>query len=899
MPTRLLHTKLCIPPRPAASVLRPRLISRLNAALGSKLTLVSAPAGFGKTTLLTEWLSSCGQPIAWLSLDDGDNDLAVFIRYFIGAIQTIKSTIGKSALSTLGSSGQMSIELVLTPLLNEISSVDEPFLVVIDDYHLITNDHVHRAMNFVVANSPANMHLVIATRADPPLPIARMRGRGQLIELRMRDLRFETDEVAQFLTNVMRVVIDPDLIALVQTRTEGWIAGLQMAAISMKSQVNIAAFVENLSGTNRNITDYLFEEVFARQPGEIRTFLLQTSTLDRMTAPLCDMVTGRSDSQMILETLERDNLFLIPLDENRRWYRYHSLFRDLLRIHLHQAQPDHEITLHRRASEWYEHEGLITEAVSHAISAANFKHASQLIARLADTMFLQGEIFTFLKWIGDLPEEDVKDVPILCIYYAAALLSSGQHLPTVATLLSDALRGEHSDVISRAAEVVNAFAMLQQGKTITGTELNKEILDILPREYQFLRAQTLSTIGGSQMMNVDVSPALDTFSGLLKMAEQTGSLMSVVISLRRLAEIHVIQGHLHTAHRLYQQAIKSATDESGQLMFLGHIATAGLGDLLREWNDLDSATKLLTGAVAIAPKGESRWSVSLLTTLARVEQAKNDTEGAQASMQRAQQLSSKFDRVNVNYLITASHRARLDLLQGKIDNAMFWARERRLDKDVHSIVWGKERNNSVMPYYLHELEILAMARIYLAQNRAEEALIALEPLLSMAIEFQRAGSEIEIYIVQALAFQSQGSIGQAVASIKKALALAEPEGYVRSFVDEGRPMARLLYEVACRKIALEYTGTLMAALSATPPVPSVQKQQMDMVETLSKREVEVLQLVAEGLSNKEIASKLFVGLHTIKWHTGNIYGKLNVKSRTQAVAKARLLDIIPSPSRRK
>ena len=890
MPRRLLHTKLCIPPGPVASVLRPRLISRLNAALSGKLTLISAPAGFGKTTLLVDWLAECGTPAGWLSLDDGDNDLATFMSYFIASLQSIKPGIGESAVGLLGSSKQISVEVILTPLVNEISSTGSPFLIVLDDYHVITNEHIHWAMNFLVDNSPSNLHLVVATRADPPLPLARLRGRGQLTELRLKDLRFKSDEVTKFLTDVMQLKLDPELIAAVDSRTEGWVAGLQMAAISIKSQDNIAVFVQNLRGTDRNITNYLFEEVFAHQPDSIQTFLLQTSVLDSLTAPLCDVTTERSDSQTILANLERSNLFLIPLDEDRQWYRYHGLFHDLLHIRLRQLQPDMESLLHRRASEWYELDGSTTEAINHAISASDFKHASRLIARVADITFIQGEIYTFLKWVSVIPDEIVRSEPILCIYYAAGLLISGQHLPMVNSLLRDALREPVTDVTSKGVEVVSEFALFVQGKPIRNIS---QTLDILPQECQFLRTLALCTSGRSQMMDADVSPALETFSQLLKMGEEVGSLMFAVIAFRYLAETHIILGHLQTAHRLYQQAIERATDESGQLMFLGEIAAAGLTEVLREWNDLESAIREITRSFALAPEEESHWSVFHLITLARAKHAKGDVKGSLAAIQKAQQLASRFDSMNINHLIAESHRARLDLLQGNTDSTVAWIRERKLE-GTSPVDWVKQHDRLTLPYHLQELELLTLARIYVAQNNSEAALNVLEPLLNVAAKFRRAGSEIEIRIVQALAYQSQGKIDRAVTSIQRALGLAEPEGYVRIFVDEGQPMARLLYEVAARKIAPEYTGKLMAAFTITPSVSGIQKRQMDMVETLSKREIEVLQLIAEGLSNKEIASKLFVGLHTIKWHTGNIYGKLNVKSRTQAVAKARLLNIIPS-----
>lgn len=894
MPKQLLKTKLTIPPRPNASVARRHLTSRLNSAVTSKLTLISAPAGYGKTTLLTEWIADCRQSVGWLSLDNGDNDVATFVSYLIAAIQGIRPGIGESVLGLLGSSQQLSIESILTPFINEIGTINEPFLMVLDDYHVIRSENVHRAMNFLVDNLPANMHLVMATRADPPLPIARMRGRGQLVELRLKDLRFKSDEVIQFLTNVMQLEIAPGLIEAVDARTEGWIAGLQMAAISIRSQDNIATFVCDLSGTNRDITDYLFEEVFAHQDDGIQGFLLQTSILDHLTASLCDSVTGRDDSQSILRDLEGRNLFLVPLDEKRQWYRYHTLFRDLLNIRLRQEQAELELSLHRRASEWYENAGLSTEAIRHALAARDSRHASHLIARVVDSMFLQGQIYTFLDWIGALSEEEVRKIPALCIYQAAGLLTSGRHLPTVEALLEDATKGTDSKVILQAAEVVNAFAMFLQGKIISSAEFNNDILDSLPHDYRFLRALALSTIGRSQMMSSDVSPSIDTFSRLLGMGEQLGSIMFMVIALRRLAEVHIIQGHLHKAHHSYQLALKSATDGSGQVMGLGEIADAGLSDLLREWNNLAAAVKQLTRSIEKAPKEESTWSVSSLITLARTKQAQGDIEGANDAVQKAQQLASRFDRVNVNYIIAASYRARLDLLQGNIEGAIAWVKERKPELSLISAEHENETDAPGLPYYLHELETLTLARVYIAQQHPEAALEALEPLLEVATKYRRFGSEIEVRIVQALAYQSQGRMDQAVASIQRSLALAEPEGYVRIFADEGQPMARLLYEVAARKIAPEYTGRLVAAFPAAPPVSSVQKQQMDMVETLSKREIEVLQLIAEGLSNKEIASKLFVGLHTIKWHTGNIYGKLNVNSRTQAVAKARLLNIIPS-----
>ena len=652
MATPLLQTKLYIPPARPELVPRPRLIGRLSAGLGRKLTLISAPAGFGKTTLLSEWLHRRGAVtqrgwaqaaaplhVAWLSLDESDNAPAHFLAYFIAAIQTIHQDIGQSVVAALQSSQSLPIQALLTTLINEIAAMPERSTLVLDDYHLITAQPIHDGLAFLLDHLPPQLHLVIATRADPPLPLARLRARGQLTELRQSDLRFTTDEAAAFLNRVMGLNLSPDHVTALESRTEGWIAGLQMASLAMQAHVstqgqeNVAGYIRAFTGSDRYILDYLIEEVLQRQPESVQTFLLQTSILNHLTGTLCDAVTsslleghGEDAGQAMLERLERVNLFIIPLDNERRWYRYHRLFADLLRSRLHRTHPNLAPTLHRRASKWFEQEGLISQAIGHALNAQDFERAAHLIEQNAEVTLMQGEVATFLRWVAALPDDRIRARPSLCVLHAWMLLLSGQPLEVIESRLQDA--DVDDELVMGRITALRALIVAFQGQLSRAAELFRQALAQLPQEDRFIRDFVTWILSVSQLSGDDGAADHQAMDEVLRTSQKTGNVMIAVMIMCNQAELYMRQGQLHQAAVIYRRALELATDARGQRRPIAGQALIGLGELHREWNDLDAATRYLTDGIQLTDQWTEVGSLEAYIALARVRQARGDLDGA-------------------------------------------------------------------------------------------------------------------------------------------------------------------------------------------------------------------------------------------------------------------------------
>jgi LuxR family maltose regulon positive regulatory protein len=920
---RLLTPKLNIPQSRPDIVPRRRLIERLNAGVNGKLTLISAPAGFGKTTLMSEWINQTERTTAWVSLDKGDNDVVRFLAYFVAALQKIWAGIGESTLTVLQSPQPPQIESLLTGLINEIADIlDAPstalpsdgpqdkrkglehgFALTLDDYHVLEAHPIHAALMFLIDHLPPRMHIVIITREDPPLPLARWRAQGQMTEIRAGDLRFTGAEADSFLNQSMGLDLTLEDIAELEARTEGWIAGLHLAALSLQGHTDRTDFIRSFAGDDRHVMDYLVGEVLSLQAESVQRFLLNTSILERMSGTLCDAVMDgdeqESDSQNMLERLEQANLFIVPLDNRRQWYRYHHLFADLLRTRLRREQPDRIPDLHRRASEWYERNELITEAFDHKIAAADFKQAARMVKEHALPMLMRGEVATVQAWLDALPQEIVRSNPRLCIDKAWTL-HLNQRPEAIEPLLRDAERGlESRDLAGQPATsswlgevlALRAWVKRSQGDLVQAIDLSHEALELLTEEHVFALCLNLVSLAGALRYVGDTAQAVQVLTDCIPLCQAAGNSLGVMADTYDLAELRVMQGQLHLAKEVLGEALEWAAEQGVQQMPATSMVYVKLGDVLREQNDLQSAEDHLLAGIELSAGGLAVVTGQAYLSLARLKQARGDATGASKALQRAEQAVRGWETPEIAADM-AAHRARLWLAQGDLPAANRWMRQ-------SGILTNRE------PIYLHEFELLTLARVLIAQGSAQrdeqtlhEARELLEHLQQEAEAGGRMGRVMEVLMLQALTLsqksvkgQARGGADNALDALSRALTLAEPEGYVRMFVDEGAPMARLLYEAVAHGIKPEYTGRLLAAF---PAVDAAQPKlsPSEMVEPLSSRELEVLGLIAEGHSNQEIAAKLHLSLNTVKVHSSNIYSKLGVNSRTQAVAKAKTLGIL-------
>jgi LuxR family maltose regulon positive regulatory protein len=933
----ILVTKLYIPQPSPGLVPRPRLIAQMNEGVQRKLTLISAPAGFGKTTLLSEWASQRNDEeasfpsLAWLSLDEGDNDPARFWAYFIAALETLHSGVGQEALALLQASPSSSMETVLTALINSVAkAIPADFALVLDDYHVIGSQPIHNALSFFLEHLPPHMGLVIATRADPPLPLGRLRARGQMMELRDADLRFMPDEAAAFLNGAMRLSLTAEHVAALEARTEGWIAGLQLAALSMQGRdaERVSSFIDAFTGSQHYILEFLAEEVLQQQPEKIQTFLLQTSILERLSCPLCDAVVGRgvgeqgggNAGQDILEFLEHTNLFVVPLDERRAWYRYHHLFADFLRARLAQGLGPQEIEeLHRRACDWYERGGLASQAVRHALAAQDYERAARLIEQVAQDLLMRGELTTLSGWLQALPEDVLRSRRRLCLFQAWALLIIGQ-VGDAEALLQAATQEAYVPGVEAGADssmlgevnAMRAFLSVFRGDVSVVQQLSRQALEFLPQDRQsFSRGVVALNVGMLYMLSGDVEVASQAFAKAASIGLETGNILVALYAMCQQAEVQIPQGRLRQAATTYQKAIQLVTENGGALPVAG-VAHIGMGEILREWNELESAVRHVQKGIELCEEWGELVALDGHIVLARVRQAQGDRQRALDAIQRAKSVARELDFTELDDDIVAAHQVRLWLAQGDVEAASRWAQGiRQLDLSTH-------------PYHLREIENITLVRVLIAQGQVdspadhlEEALQTLETLLQRAESLGRMGSVIEMLSLLAIAHQSQGRVDQSLSALERALSLAEPEGYMRMFLDLGQPMATLLRQAVSHQIAPHYVSSLLTAFdqevvssyaAEKPPTrlpkPAVQVPQHKsgamgqmsaahlLPEPLTERELEVLGLLAAGLSNQEIADELIVALSTVRSHVKNIYGKLGVSNRVQAVVRAQELNLV-------
>jgi len=879
MTALLLTTKLYTPILRRQTVPRPRLVERLNAGLQGKLTLISAPAGFGKTTLLSDWIARCDRPVAWVSLDGGDNDPVRFLAYLLASLQKVSPDIGQAAQAMLQVSQLPPLEHLLTTIINDIANTTQPLVLVLDDYHVIQAKPIHRALTFLLDHLPSQMHLVIATRADPPLPIARLRGRGHLSGLYQADLRFTPSEVTSFLNEVMALNLSEEDVAALEKRTEGWIAGLQMAAVSMRGRDDVEGFVRAFAGSHRYILDYLGGEVLRQQPEQVREFLLRTAILDRLTASLCSAVMvdagcdeDISESQAMLEYLERSNLFVVPLDAERCWYRYHRLFADLLRQRLRQHRPDIVAGLHRRASNWYEEQGLAAEAVDHALTAKDFERSARLIQEAGWASFTRGEMTTILDWTAALPDDVVRSRPELSCLHAWALAKSGR-LDDVEACLRDVdphrFRGE--------VTAVRAYVAGVRGDLSRAVELSHQALDNLPKENLLVRAIVAQNLGVAYHWSGDSAAAVRNLTEATQLSRTADQSFQTLTALAILGRAQEMQGSPRKAMETYEEALDIAAEPDSRPVPFACMAYVGMAGPLYEWNQLDEALRCVREGIRLSELGGFvAYQVFGRALLARIHEAQGDRESAAGVLREAERLGKGCDYALVLALV-AEFRTQLWLGQGNMAAASQWARK-------HGLRPGDALDSG------REIEQMAVARVLIAQGRPSKAQRLLSWLLEAAEAAGRMGSVIKILALRSLAFDAQDDLGAALNALQEALLLAESEGYVRTFLDEGEPMARLLRHALRRGARPNYVARLLAAFGEEAKLSSPSTE--SLVEPLTDRELQVLRLIVAGLSNPEIAEELFIAVSTVKSHVNHIYGKLGVSSRVEAVTRTQDLGLL-------
>ncbi len=876
MPETMLRTKHFRPPLRPNLVIRPRLIEQLNQGLdlGHKLTLISAPAGFGKTTLASEWAAACRRPVAWLSLDEEDNDPTRFLIYFVAALQTIAPDIGKAIMTGLQSPQPPPPESILTALLNELSSAAGSFILVLDDYHLIDNQAADNTLTFLIQHQPPQMHLAIATREDPNLPLARLRARGQLSELRAADLRFSSAEAAGFLNQVMGLDLSEEEIAALETRTEGWIAGLQLAALSMRGHKDAAGFIRSFTGSHRFVLDYLVEEVLQQQPANVQEFLLRTSLLDRLCGPLCDAVlrdpTG--SGQETLEFLEQANLFLVPLDNERRWYRYHHLFGDFLRQRLQQSSAaDDTAGLYTRASGWFEENGLDIEAFHYAATAQDIDRAARLVEGNGMPLLFRGAVDPVLQWLESLPTAALDARPSLWVIYGSALLFVGQlsgveekAAAAEAALKGKALDDKNRDTIGHIAAIRATLALSRHdGEAILVQ--SRRALEYLHPDNLAVRTATTWTLGYAYQLQGERIAAGEAYREAIAISQAIGHIIVTLAATNGLGSIQEAENQLPQAVESYQRVLQLAGDPPPPITGEAYL---GLARIQYEWNDLDAAQVLGQQGVQLAKQMEnSDRFVAGELLLARLKLARGDAAGAAELLARAEQAARQH---HFNHQLPEIASAQLVTLlrQGKLEAAADLA----------------GRND--LP--------ISRARLRLAQGDSAAAVAILAPLRQQMAAKGWQNERLKVMALEAAARYTQGETETAVRMIDEALARAEPGGFIRLFIDEGPAMAQLLSAAAAQGIMPDYTARLLGVFEHEKQkdenrayLPGAQP----LLEPLTPRERDVLQLLAAGRSNPEIAEELVIAVTTVKTHVKNIYGKLGVNNRFQAIARSKALDL--------
>jgi LuxR family maltose regulon positive regulatory protein len=891
----LLRTKLTVPPPRDQIVARPRLTQRLEDALRRKLTLLSAPPGSGKTTLLSAWLAQVGQPIAWLTLDEDDDDPIRFWTYAVAALERAYPGATGSMPALLRAPQPPTMRGPQTALLNALDATNDSIYLVLDDYHAITARAIHDALDYLLARLPPHVHLVLASRVDPPLALAQLRARDELTELRAADLRFTGEEAASFLADVMKLRLTPAQIALLEQRTEGWIAGLQLAALSLRGRDDLGAFLDRFNGDHHYIADYLAGEVIDRQPERLRAFLLCTATLDQLCGPLCDALMREGhDSEALLAELERANLFLISLDDERRWYRYHALFATALRQRLRQTAPEEIPALHQRASAWFEREGMTEPAVRHALAAGETERAAALVERVAEAYWKRGDIAALRALLDALPDAVMLARPRLCLFHAWVRLIAGRFVEGLRRLeeAEESLRAhpdaDASPTLQGALCAIKAAVARTNGDHDESNALARRTLDLTPEDETIWRSIATLSLAENAFATGDLVGARRAAAETMRLGERGGDSFGAIIATLGAASVEERLGHLSAAVALIRRTLERYQSADAPLPSAACYLLTGLAALQYEWNQLDEAERLTDECLALGHSGDlfdGQYNGYFMR--ARIRQARGDHAGALRAIGEEERLTADGLLPSLS-AATAARKARILFAQGQRAAAARWVdamlaapvaqkRQEAIDEGE-----GKRANylvsSDTLPYLLFGL------------GRAEEALAILAPLIHESEATGYVDRLIPALAIQALALHALGRGEAATEALGSALALAEPEGYIRTFADMGDPMTSLLTSLATAPggppVAREYLNILLDACAADA-APHTDAASISTTEALSEREREVLRLLAAGASNQDIAGTLVVSIHTVKTHVAHILAKLHAANRTEAVARAR------------
>ena len=875
----LLLSKLQIPPLKPGLVPRPRLLALLDDGLTKKICVLSAPAGFGKSTLLADWLHKTRLPAAWLSLDEHDNDFARFLKYLITSLQELDPAVDDTILDLLKTPQPMLHNAALTTLLNQIEGIQTESVLVLDDFHWIKNPDIHQALDFILGYLPPYLHLVISTRADPPLLLSRLRGHGDLLELRLADLRFTKEEAKQFLSNQTNLQLSQESITRLFDRTEGWVSGIQMAILSLQDKVDPDEFVHSFSGSNKYILDYLIEEVLQGQTPEVQQFLLSTSILDRLNGKLCTHVTGNSGSQEILEQLDKANLFLIPLDDSRGWYRYHHLFKDLLLHRLSIESGEKIAELNRQASQWYEEYGRNNEAINYALSAEDFDHAAELILDEAENTLLRSEINTFQNWISKLPEKYVEgDSNLIFLQAWAHMLKGVDFEEALSTITSIP---EIDQKLSGRIEALMAFSRISHGDFEQAGQAAERALGKLQKTDHYFRGMAAWIYGIFTALQKDITGALTILEELSASPDLKSAPMLRVLILSQLARTHFHLGNFQLTRDLYDQALESGRDSQGILVPITGEALMGLGDFYRELNQLDQANDLILDGIELTQQWRKGAAIEGYLFLARVKQLQGNWSSANETLEKAMRVAVEYDVMDMDDRMVAMWQARLWCFEGQLERVEDWI----TSYDIENAKVGFARDNkNLVEKYLQTREQVILARYYSRSGLMDQALALIAQLSNVFQEYGRVDFQIEIKLLEGLTCYLKGENEPAQAALAHALELGEHGGFIGLFLECGADLQIMLQQYQEHKEDSPYLRKLLAAFPKPITFPEIGSHKL--VEQISEREIEVLKYLQGNLTTPEIADEMVLSVNTVRTHIKNIYQKLAVHKRSEAVRRA-------------